>query len=141
MTIAQAISRADALMPNQWTEAQKIQMLSDCDSAIYLEIMSTHATDDTTPTTFAGYASDVDTSTVLLVGAPYDILYIRWLHAQYEMYNREIVRYNNMIALYDVAYADYAAYYNRTHLPLQAATYIDVGGAYETATTYTTDPI
>lgn len=141
MTIAEAIARADALKPNQFTSAQKIQWLSDCDRAIYIELFVTHETTDTTPLTFAGYPANVDTSTELLVGAPYDILYVRWIHAQVDAYNMEIGRYNNTIALYNAAYTDYANYYNRAHMPLQAATYFNVGGSYASTSTDSTDPI
>lgn len=141
MTIAQAIERADALKGNSFTDAQKIQMLSDCDSAIFTDIFSTHEADDDTPDEFAGYDSETDTDTVLLVGSPYDVLYIRWLHSQYDLYNQEVSRYNNTSSIYNVAYAAYSAYYNRTHLPLQSATYFKVGGLYETTAADAADPV
>ena len=141
MTIAQAIAKADALKHNEFSESQKIQMLSECDSAIFKEIFGTHVADDTTPTTFTMYGDSTDTDTELLVEAPYDILYIRWLHSQYDFYNQEIGRYNNSLAVYNQAYDRYANYYNRTHLPLQGATYVKVGGWDAINQTYSTDPI
>ena len=106
MTIAQAIARADALKPNQFSEAQKIQMLSDCDSAIYVEILQTHEYLDVDGATtdlpdFSGYASDVDQTTALIAPAPFDRLYISWLHSQYDRYNMENSRYNVTAAIFN----------------------------------------
>jgi len=141
MTIAEAIARLEAARPNQHTAAQRIQWLSDCDSAIFTEIISTHEPDENTPESFSGYASDVDTGTSLLVGAPYDVLYERWLLAQTDFYNSELSRFNNTSAMYNVARQSFANYYNRTHMPKQAATYIKVGGAYVSTQTSSSEPL
>jgi hypothetical protein len=53
----------------------------------------------------------------LLVKAPYDVLYIRWLEAQIDYYNGEITRYNNSQQMYQTAYDTFDRHYNRTHLP------------------------
>ena len=141
MTIAEALAMVDALKPSKWTSTQKIKWLSDADSAIFDEIISTHEADDTTPTSFVGYTSETETSTVLLAPAPYDQLYRWYLESQIDLSNMELGKYNNSAALYTAAYQSFAAYYNRKHIPLQSATYFNVGGSYAASTAYSVDPI
>lgn len=123
MTIAEAIAMIDALKTNKYTSAQKIRWLSDCDSTIFNDIILTHDPDDDTPETFAGYTSATSTSTVLLAPAPHDMLYIWYMGAQIDLANRELSMYNNSISLFNTVLQGYASYYNRTHLPIQQATY------------------
>ena len=67
---------------------------------------------------FNGYDATTALDTVLLVPAPYDDVYIRWLEAQIDYANGEYGKYNNSMALYNTAYATYERYYNRTNMPL-----------------------
>lgn len=66
---------------------------------------------------FAGYDANTNTATELLVPAPYDDIYVRWLEAQVDYANGEYGKYNNSITMYNSAYAEYANYYNRKHMP------------------------
>ena len=118
MTIAEIIAKVDAIKPNKFTEAQKIGWLSDCDSVIFKDVISTHERQD-------GYAADVDKSTKLLVDAPQDQLYRYYLEMQIDQGNMEMTKYNNSAALYNQWLANYAGYYNRTHMPksVKAFTY------------------
>lgn len=126
MTIAEAIALVDAFKPNKLTSAQKTKLLSDADSAIFQEIISTHEGDDTTPTEFAGYTDTTDADTVLLAPAPHDQLYRWWLESQIDLANMELAKYGNSHALYNTAYQAFAAYYNRKHMPIGAATHFTV---------------
>jgi hypothetical protein len=65
---------------------------------------------------FEGY-TDSDMEVELLVGVPYDNLYIHYLEAQIDYYNGEIARYNNSMMMYQAAFDDYQRNYNRTHMP------------------------
>ena len=56
--------------------------------------------------------------TELLVPAPFDEVYLRWLEAQIDYANGEYDKYNNAILMYQTAYDGYANYYNRTHMPV-----------------------
>ena len=67
---------------------------------------------------FNGYDSTTDTRTALLVPAPYDDLYIKWLEAQIDYTNAEYGKYNNSSNAYNNAYSTYERYYNRHHMPL-----------------------
>lgn len=115
MKIIDAINEIDALKPNTISQSDKIRWLSQLDGRIKSEIIDTHECKE--PIVFTGYDDNTPESTVLLVPAPYDVIYIRYLDAQIDYVNGETKRYNNSSSLYNVAYRDYERYYNRTHMP------------------------
>lgn len=118
MTIAEAINRVDALKPNQYPLEDKVYWLSQLDGQIYEEIIKTH--EDSPITEFTGYNNETDTTAQeLLVPAPYNDIYPLWLEARIDYSNAEYGKYNNSITMFNVAYSNYASYYNRTHMPVQ----------------------
>jgi hypothetical protein len=137
MTIGQAVERADALKPNHYTDADKRAWLSALDGRIFEELVKTHDTDNGEGSAgdgpsagggpsagdgpsaggFAPYGADAPEDTVLLAPPPYDEVYTAWLLARVDLYNAELERYNNSAMLFNVLYADLAAWYNRTHTP------------------------
>ena len=116
MTIQEAINKIDTLKPNSYSNADKIAWLSNLDGIIKEEIIDTHEGGDAV--VFNGYDSNTDTGTELLVPAPYDDLYIKWLEAQIDYTNAEYGKYNNSSNAYNNAYSTYERYYNRHHMPL-----------------------
>lgn len=66
---------------------------------------------------FAGYDDTTDQKTELLIPAPYDEVYLRWMEAQIDYHNGEYDKYNNAIDMFNTAYTGYQNYYNRTHMP------------------------
>lgn len=116
MTIAEVISKVDALMPNNYTPEDKIGWLSSLDARVKTQIIDTHKHNE--PIFFYGYDSLLDQETELLVPAPYDEMYLRWLEAQIHYHNSEDERYNNAIMLFNNAYEGYKKHYTRTHMPL-----------------------
>ena len=68
---------------------------------------------------FSGYTADTPLETVLLVPAPYDEMYLKWLEVQIHYHNGEYDKYNNAIMMYNTVFENYAAYYSRTHKPVQ----------------------
>ena len=128
MTIAQVLAKVDRQKPNKVAEADKIGWLSDCDMTIFKTIIQTHEyyVDGvlTDPPAFTGYADNVDQTTELYAPPPYDKLYTYALFLQIDLVNMELGKYNNDMALFNAAMDEYAAYYNRTNMPLQPATYI-----------------
>lgn len=119
MTIAQAIAAVDALTPNTFDQETKIAWLSRLDHQVQRELIETHAG----ATVFDGYTPDTPLDTALLMGAPYDECYIRYLQAQIHYENGEIARYKNAMALFNSVYASFADHYNRTHLPLSCGSF------------------
>ena len=116
MTINEAIFRIDSIKPNGYSMPEKIKWLSTLDGMIKREIIDTH--EGAEKVTFNGYDENSNLTTALLVPAPYDDIYLRWLEAQIDYANNEYGKYNNSITLYNSAYANFDRYYNRTHMPI-----------------------
>lgn len=115
MTIIEAINRIDSLKPNSYPPEDKIAWLSIIDGEIKANIIDTHEGSENV--TFKGYDTDTAHDTVLLVPAPYDDIYIKWLESQIDYANGETAKFNNSIAMYNTTYSAFARYYNRTHMP------------------------
>ncbi len=120
MTIADVISKVDNLKPNHYSVEDKISWLSTLDSRIKTQIIDTHERNhqECCQVIFYGYDSLADMQTELLVGAPYDEMYLRWLEAMIDYHNSDDDRYNNAIMLFNNAYDGYKKYYTRTNMPL-----------------------
>lgn len=116
MKIIEAINRLDALKVNTYSQSEKIEWLSRLDSMVKKQIIDTHEGGETV--SFVGYTEDTDPQTELLVPAPYDEIYLRWMEAQIDYHNHEYDGYNNAIILFNTAFEAYAAYYNQNHKPV-----------------------
>lgn len=115
MTIEEAITRIDALKPNTYTQEEKIEWLSVVDGIVKRLVIDTH--EGAEDVVFEGYTPDTPLDTELIVGHPYDEMYIDWLEARIDYYNAEYIRYNNSITKYNDMYQAFANDYNRTHMP------------------------
>ena len=114
MKIIEAINRIDSLKHNTYTQADKVEWLSRLDAMVKKHIIDTHEGEEVT---FNGYDDATELQTELLIPAPYDEVYLRWMEAQIDYYNGEYEKYNNAIEMFNVAYGGYQNYYNRTHMP------------------------
>ena len=115
MTIAEVISKVDALKPNTFSLADKVAWLSAVDARVATQIIAEH--EGGKSLWFGGYDPEHDLETELLVHSPYDEMYLRWLEAMIDYHNNENDRYNNAIILFNKAYEDYKKHYTRTHMP------------------------
>ena len=115
MKIIEAINRIDSLKHNTYSNNEKLAWLSRIDSMVKRLIIDTHEGGE--GITFTGYDDRTDLNTELLVPAPFDEMYLRWLEAQIDYTNGEYDKYNNAILMYQAAYDGYANYYNRNHMP------------------------
>lgn len=115
MTIIECLNRIDALKPNSYERDDKIRWLSTLDGLIYNNIIKTH--EGAEGVEFSGYNVETPIETVLLVPAPYDEIYIKWLEAQIHYASEETGKYNNALIAYNDAYSAFERYYNRTHMP------------------------
>lgn len=115
MTIIEAIHRINTLKPNGYDQAQKIKWLSSLDGIVKSEIIDTHEGGE--EVVFKGYTDEADLLTTLLVPAPYDDVYIRYLEMQIDYANAEYGKYNNSKVMYNEAFTAFKRYYNRTHKP------------------------
>ncbi len=114
MKIAEAIGTIDKLKHNAYEPEIKTMWLSKLDGRIKNEILDTH---ENKTQAFSGYDENTPIDTELLVPAPYDDIYLKWLEAQIDYYNGEYGRYNNSIIKFNTAYENFASFYNRTHMP------------------------
>lgn len=116
MTIMDAIFRLGELKPNSYSQSEKIKWLSTLDGIIKREIIDTHEGGENI--VFNGYDENTELATKLLVPAPYDDIYLRWLESQIDYANGEYAKYNNSSTAYNDAYTAFQKYYNRTHMPI-----------------------
>lgn len=118
MTLMEAINHLDAVKPNSYKQNEKIRWLSTLDGIIKKEIIDTHEGGE--KVTFGGY-TEVDLTRKLIVPAPYEDIYIKWLEAQIDYANGETAKYNNALTLYNNAYLAFAKAYHREHRPINTA--------------------
>lgn len=115
MTIIEAITKVDTLKPNAYSTTDKISWLSRLDGMVKRLIIDTHEGGE--DVVFTGYDSETDMETELLVAAPFNDIYLRWLEAQIDYSNAEFSKYNNSILLFNAAFDVFSNYYNRNHMP------------------------
>lgn len=115
MKIKEAINQIDSQKPNTYSYAEKLSWLNRLDSMVKRLIIDTHEGGD--DVAFTGYDERTDQNTEMLVPAPFDEVYIRWLEAQIDYANEEYDRYNNAVLMYQTAYDGFSAWYNRNHMP------------------------
>lgn len=115
MKIIEAINRLDAIKHNTYTQSDKVNWLSRVDGMVKRHIIDTH--EGAEEVSFSGYDDSTDLDTELLVPAPYDDLYLRWMEAMIDFHNGEYGKYNNAVDMFNTSYEGYQSYYNRTHMP------------------------
>ena len=115
MKIKEAINGIDSLNHTTDTQIAKVQWRSRVDWMVNKHIIDTH--EGAEEVSFTGYDDMTDLNTELLVPAPHDELYLRWMEAQIHYHNGEYGKYNNAIDMFNTTYEDYKRYYNRTHMP------------------------
>ena len=71
------------------------------------------------PDWFDGYNQATPPDTELLAKAPHDEIYRYYLEMHIDLTNQEFDRYNNSAALNGSAWRDFAAMWNREHMPLE----------------------
>lgn len=115
MTIIEAINQIDNLKFNTFTQDQKVGWLSRLDNMVKTQIIDTHEGGE--GVTFTGYNDDTDLHTKLLIPAPFDEVYLRWMEAQIDYNNGEIDKYNISITMFNTEYEAFATWYHRSHMP------------------------
>ena len=97
--------------------ADPMAALAAKNCAVKLQIIDNHVGAENI--SFSGYNKDTPLNTVLLVPAPYDEVYLRWMEAQIDYHNGEYDKFNNSIVMYNTAFDNYQKCYIRTHKPVQ----------------------
>lgn len=118
MTIQAAIDRIDEMVPNMFSDQQKVAWLSEVDGYVFREIFLTH--EGMPPgIVFEGYDQDTEMSTALMVHEPYHGIYEHYLAAKMAEKNREMGEYAKEMTAFNSAWQTFADYYGRKHMPIQ----------------------
>ena len=118
MTVSEAIEGIDARKHNTFSTAEKTAWLSELDGRVKLDIHDTHEGFPEEP--FPGYGPG-DMQTVLLVGAPFEELYLHYLESRMDYRTGESARCANALAFFDNVWKAYRNYVNQTHRPRGAS--------------------
>lgn len=120
MKLKEVIDQVTELKPSQYQNTTFATWISLLDSQIYKECISkyegTGVDEEPGP-----YDATADAETVLLVPEPYSELYVFYVSAQIDLWNAEISRYNNNMAMYNTRLSELKVWYNGTHLRKQTA--------------------
>lgn len=117
MTIIEATSMIDSLKPNNYTYQDKVRWLSELDGMIKTNIIDTH--EGGSEVAFEGYTESTDSDAPLLVSAPYEGIYLKWLESKIDYANAEYAKYNNTKNAFNAIYEEFENHYNRHHMPIQ----------------------
>lgn len=119
MTVMEAISQVDNLKFNAYGPTEKVKWLTTLDATVMTEVIMNHEGGEGVQ--FTGYNANEDMQKELLVKAPFDEIYLRWMEAMIDYHNGEIQSYNASKALFNAHYEAFKAWYGRTHMPIQRA--------------------
>ena len=98
-TVKQVLEQVDAMLPNEYTTAEKRRWLLQAEGFVVREVHQPHAGGEETEVP----PEDAGEDTVLLVQPPYDELYRHYVEAQIHYANGEMERYNNACAAWNNA--------------------------------------
>ena len=119
MTIQKALDMADEMKPNMMSRELKIAFLAEIEQIIHREVIMKHEHTQEQET-LPEYTPDTDPGTVLVIPAPYDMLYVYWLMSKIDHQNLEMDKFNNDNALFENKYESMCDWYTREHMPLTA---------------------
>lgn len=115
MKIQYAIDYVNRTKRNTCDRKDMINWLSQLECRVKTQIIDAYEGSENV--LFTGYDEHTDMGTELLVPAPYDEMYLRYLEAQIDYVNAEEERYNNAIDLFNRLWQEFRRYYIRTHMP------------------------
>ena len=121
MKLQEVLTQIDHVKPNQYDDATLVRWVSGLDGLLYNEIISWHdpqAEKQWDPSVLP-YRAAGGMTEELLVPAPYDDIYVKYLCAQVDYHNAEFERYNNSMVMYNMALSAYADWVNRNRKPKQ----------------------
>lgn len=122
MKIIEAINKVDHLKFNTFSQDDKVDWLSRLDHMVKTQIIDTHEGRENVA--FTGYDEGTDLHTELLIPAPFDVAYLRWMEAQIDYNNGEIDRYNISISMFNTEYEAFENWYRRNHMPVSKGRFV-----------------
>lgn len=121
MTIMECLERVDTLRPNAYTKAEKLAWINALEVRLYTEVVLQH--EGWEGIALAPYTEDTPDDTLLMFKPPHDEMYLYYLMMMMDLYNNELVKYQNSSALFNAAYQDAVAAYTRQVRPLAPVTH------------------
>lgn len=118
MTIKECIDIVDNVKPNQYSIEDKVRWLSFLDHIIINDVIKTHEDYENDYEEFGGYSVD-KLGTKLIVGVPYDEMYVAYVKMRIDEENGEIARYNNSSTMFNSYLSLYKKHYHKYKKPLQ----------------------
>ena len=109
-TAGELLGRVDALLPNQYSRAEKMQWLAQAEGFVLREVKQE-----------TGALPQLTEASVLTAEPPYDELYRHYVEAQIHYANGEMARYNNAAAQWNNAFLTYKDYRCRRERPQRSA--------------------
>lgn len=117
MTIQEVMTEVESISPNAIDEGLKMAWLNSLEETIYKEVICTHEGHENV--TLRKITMETDYERELIAEEPYARLYVLYLLTKINYANHEWSDYNNTAEMFNQAYKEYKAYYNRNHMPVQ----------------------
>lgn len=117
-TVVSIIEQYNTERPNSVEDYMKVDFLKKIEQMIINTVIKTHmgAPDDEE---LEDHIESFDYNTELLVGEPYDDLYIHYLDQRIALNNNDTKRYNLASTMFNNAMLVYQQYYNREHMGIK----------------------
>ena len=114
MTIFEAISQTRGLCPNSYTDHDMVEWLEQVDTMAKDQVTDRHEGGEAAA---PAYSEAMAMQTQLLIGAPYEDVYIFFLMSKIHFFDQDIDRYNNAIVSYQQRFDQWQKAYRQAHLP------------------------
>ena len=140
MTIQQMVTKVDELRPNQYTNERMVGWIYQLELLIWEALVKTHERPAGLREELTPYDEEHMTQE-LLVPDVWAGVYEWWLYAQMDLANMELEKYNNDMMMYNAAWRELEAWWNRNNMPVQRVKAIEYGQNARAAHGYVPDPL
>ena len=107
MTPNKVIEKVDRLKPNPYNEEDKMGWINELDGMVQRLVIQSDKVEQ------YSYPEDMDKD--LLIPPPFDDVYVLFLEAKIDYYNREYANYNNSAMMFESQFSEYKKAYIREH--------------------------
>ncbi len=115
MTIAEVIERVDAVKPNAFDSATKVEWLNTLEGRLAADVLLLAPAE----VGQLRYTWDDDQGAELLAASPHDDIYGLWLQAMIDFANGEYNKYQNTMQLYNEHYGTFVRWFAGLYHPAQ----------------------
>lgn len=116
MKVKDAIEKTNQLKANAYSEENMSEWLSELENYAIESIFNRAEGNSFAP---VKYSYEDDGEKELMIPDPYSEIYIYYLAAKIDYWNKELDSYNNNMSMYNASYSSFAAKYRREHMPKQ----------------------